>query len=204
MGASWSWRDESQESGAEELWLKRRVRSLARRLCASRGHRLNQDAIEDCVQCARLALWRAHPRLLALPLPVREPYAQSCIAYSVCRVIREDFRAKWLEAATGDIEGAAVPETGRSCSHVCASMEDGTDRFPDCIDRPDVRHALTLLTASDLHVLQLYYGEHRSDAELGTKLGISHPAAKMRRTRALDRMRFLLGVHPARTSTNRP
>jgi len=155
---------------------------ILRRLWGSVGWRLSPDLAEDCLQEARLSLWRARHRLELLPDQEREAYAAACVRRAMRRVIDLELavrsRCVLVPEAPGVPSGPGMP-------------------FPDegWLERlvhPGLMAAVGRLPWRERAILHLYYAHGLTDREVAAAMNLSLFAVEQQRCRSLRKLRQAL------------
>jgi RNA polymerase sigma factor (sigma-70 family) len=171
---------------------RRQVDGVIRRIWGRWGWALNSDLREDCELEASLALWQLRDRLESLPEAERDAYAVACVQRRLSNFLQQECRqrARALSLEALGTEGGPAIEWAAARSDEWDAPAVGT--LFDQIGRPEVAAALRSLPERSGEILDLYYGQEFTDAEIGQRLHVSPAAVKMQRHRAVARMRQLL------------
>jgi RNA polymerase sigma factor (sigma-70 family) len=157
------------------------------------GGALPSDLRDDCELEASLALWQARERLAALPEGDREAYAAVCVRRRISQLLRRErrYQARTISLERLQMEEGNVIDLRDERQVVGETLAD--TRLSDQIERTDVAAAVLALPARDQDILELYYLRDLTDAEIAGRLDASTAAVKVRRRRALDKIRQRLG-----------
>jgi len=170
----------------------RRLRAMARQLCDRLGWYPNSDVLDDCCLEAVLLVWRLRGKIQEVPEGTRAMYVGVCIRNAMWRVLRRERQQardcvsldRPSDADTRLIEFLASPPTDA----------EGTlaETLLGCIEDPHLLAALQALPSADRSLLQLCYSEEMTDPAIAARLGRSPDAIRMRRRRALHKLRQAL------------
>jgi len=147
--------------------------------------------MEDCLQEARLQVWKLYNRLQAVPLAEWEPYITVCVRRTVWRVLRRELQHRSGATWVKEMEWQERVFVGSGCA--TERWEPLImDQLLDRIDRPDLAAALEALPPDDYAILNLCYFEGLRLEQIALRLSVSVDAAIKRRQRALARLRKAL------------
>jgi RNA polymerase sigma-70 factor (ECF subfamily) len=127
----------------------------------------DRELAEDAVQAAWLVAWRK------------------------LRSLRDPSRVRpWLLAVTVNEARQIVRRRRGPVVEIDVEAPDDTRHDPSTgIERVDLRRALAHLSPEDRALLVMHYALDLGSDELGTAIGTSPPAARMRLSRIVDRLR---------------
>lgn len=160
---------------------------LVGQLCWSGGKTVSPDLLEDCRQEARLLLWRLGDKIKALPPDEREAYARVCVRHLVRRHLKKEHQHVTLAVSLDDLLA-----TGEHHAELANDVADGGSDLLLQVNRSDLAEALAALDTRDYLLLDLFYGRDLTDAEIAGRLDVCCATAKMRRLRAIARLKKAL------------
>ncbi|HVA89475.1 MAG TPA: sigma-70 family RNA polymerase sigma factor [Chloroflexota bacterium] len=166
-------------SDAEKSWL----RGIVLGICRGYPVSFSGDIVDDCLLEATLCAWLIRERVARLPAPEREAYTVVCVRRAVKRVLRREIDAASHCVSLEDIDERAV---------VIEGDHSAGPALEDQVDSPSLVDALRALSTRDREILEPHYTRGVTDVEIAAELQITAAAAKMRRTRAMKRLRGVL------------
>jgi RNA polymerase sigma factor (sigma-70 family) len=171
-----------------------RIPSIVTRVWRRCGTALTSDIRHDCEALARLVLWQISDRVAGLPDGQREAYADTCIRQALHRFLAHEgqYRARtvWLEDVSPEYR-----EAGQLIDESAAEWEAlFADTLFDHISRSDLALAFSSLSDRDRLILDQYYRREQTDNQIAGSLDVTTISVKLRRHRAIKKIRQILGL----------
>lgn len=164
--------------------LPRSVKRLIVRLSrVANYHGMDSEIRYDIEQEALLLMWQLRNRLLLVPPEQREAFAYRCIRRYLQRLLLEEIRrlAPLLYGEVAESEIATALSTSVDA--------DGRKNLGQQVENPSLWEVLDMLSPEEHTVLDLFYRLELTDRQIGEQLKIPMATAKMRRLRAVSRIR---------------
>jgi RNA polymerase sigma factor (sigma-70 family) len=161
-------------------------------LCRRAAQTVPTDLREECEAEAWLVLWQVHERLQALPEAERRAYATVCVRHRLGKICRREHRRRALMVSWDSLQAkdGRVMEIGLAAQPDRA--EDDRGCLLDQIGRVELAAALMALPPGERQLLDLYYAQQLTDGEIARQRNVSPAAVKMRRHRAIVKLRQAL------------
>ena len=143
---------------------------------------------EDCLQEARLSIWRACRRLRELPEDARLPYAIVCARRAASLYLRREKSASGLLLSSD-----ALPNLPHRPAQAAAVEHSTPDEWLAGFACVELSEEMRALPPRDLSILHLYYAHGMTDCEVAVQLESTTSAVVRQRRRLLSRLRRALG-----------
>jgi RNA polymerase sigma factor (sigma-70 family) len=155
---------------------------------------LPSDVRDDCELEASLALWQARERLGALPEGQREAYAAVCVRRRISQILRCERRhhARTVSLEALRTEGGTVVDLGEDAASAGEVPASGS--LSEQLGCATLAAVVRALPARDQDILNLYYVKELTDVEIAGQLNASAAAVKVRRNRAIGKIRRKLSA----------
>jgi RNA polymerase sigma factor (sigma-70 family) len=153
---------------------------------------------EEYLGEAWLALWQARHHLEQLPLAAQIPYAIVCIRRRIVRFCLREQRARSSSLSLEQLHLADDREFGQKSATVGRASLPASGTLLDQIGEPGLAAAVAALPPVDQDLLGLAYVAALTDPEIARLRQVAPATIKMRRHRALQRLRRVLGESAAR------
>lgn len=184
--------------------LRRRLDSYIRNVCGRWLGNRGINFVEDCRVEVELLLWFIQDKWQALPQEEQERYILTCVGHRLSELMQRERQSRKEEPLsedlhlTGDASEDLAGQAGRVENQIFA------DKWPAGIQNPELAEALSRLSPQQFRLLELHYRQELTNVEIAERLNLSEDAVKMRRNRALDRLRHLLRPGDAAGARCRP
>jgi RNA polymerase sigma factor (sigma-70 family) len=194
------WEDACQKDTACLAPLSRRLDSIIRRQGWSSEGSLSAQVVEECRQELLLLLWRIQSKLDALPQAEQEAYAVTCLSRAAGHFLQREHRHSARSVSLHELTPVEGQLAGIGEGTECDALFAGD--LLQQMSRADLAEALCALSRRDYTVLDLYYREGFTDAQIATHLNLSAAAVRVQRSRVLTKLRKWLRGAEAPSDTH--
>jgi len=152
-----------------EAFCNDELESIARAVARRAGCQIPSDAFDDCIQEARLLLWRKDIEVAALAPAARRVYLARCVWNLLRSCVRRE-RCERLDARSlEEVEIRPAVEPAEPRWRDAASRAAGS--LPESVGSERLLAALAGLTPHAQALLDLYFFHDLTDTEIARRLG---------------------------------
>jgi RNA polymerase sigma factor (sigma-70 family) len=166
--------------------LTERVCFMVCRYWAARGWQPDHDTAEECLQEARLSVWRALEKVEAMPDEESAAYAAVCARRAATRHLRREM-AFWSRVRS--LKSPLEESLDFSYANTAVEVAGTTERWLERFIHHELAERIMALPPRDRSILYLYYAHGMTDAEVAHDLHCSVSAIEQQRRRLLVRLR---------------